>query len=72
MPNFLHQKPIPGYWYSNGDGELICVRAITYFKGVQALVTTENINGARTHISPKAWLGLDLVLHSQNTFAIQA
>ena len=61
---FLHQKPIPGYWYSNGEGQLIQVRALTYFKGVQALITLENIDGKREHIRPTQWLELQLILHS--------
>ena len=56
--------PIAGYWYSDGIGHLIQVRAITYHDGVQAIVTTEDINGTRCHISPKTWQGLKLIIHS--------
>jgi len=61
---FLHQKPIPGYWYSNSEGQLIQVRAITYFEGVQALITLEDISNKREHINPKRWFELQLILHS--------
>lgn len=61
---FLHQKPIPGYWYSNAEGVLLCVRALMYYKGVQSLVTLEDVSGVRQHVNPKAWAGMDLILHS--------
>lgn len=60
----LAQRPIPGYWYSNRDGQLMAVRAIMYYEGARALIVIENILGGRTHYKPEEWEGLELILHS--------
>ena len=57
-------NPIPGYWYSNNEGQLLQVRAKRYDKGVLSLIVIEGIDGARTMLDPTKWVDLSLILHS--------
>jgi len=62
---FLHQKPLPGYWYSNLSSQLIQVRAILYASGKCNRIMLEDINGSREIVDVDSWAGMGLMLHSQ-------
>jgi hypothetical protein len=57
-------RPVPGYWYTNGVGHLIQVRAILLLSGRRSRIVLEYINGKREYVAMGDWAGLDLLLHS--------